>query len=109
MSRADRLYEAEIVPGWMEPLVQRALGYRQAYAKAAHQVPTGDDGLIEPLNDRELDVLGLVAAGRSNQEIADELYLSVNTVKWHARNAYAKLGVSRRTQAVVRARELGLL
>ena len=47
----------------------------------------------------------MFAAGRSNREIADELYLSVNTVKWHARNLYGKLGVHRRALAVARARD----
>jgi LuxR family maltose regulon positive regulatory protein len=51
----------------------------------------------------------LLAERRSNREIADELYLSVNTVKWHARNLYGKLGVERRREAVERARELGIL
>jgi LuxR family maltose regulon positive regulatory protein len=61
------------------------------------------------LTERELALLRLFAVGRSNAETARELYLSVNTVKWHARRLYAKLGVSRRGEAVARARELGLL
>jgi len=64
---------------------------------------------IEPLNDRELQVLRLIAAGLSDRRIAEELYLSINTVKWHNRQLYAKLGVSRRGEAVARAQELGLL
>lgn len=64
---------------------------------------------VEPLNQRERQILGLMAARLSNQQIADELYLSINTVKWHARNLYAKLGVSSRVQAVDRARELHIL
>ena len=64
---------------------------------------------IEPLNDREMQVLRLIAAGLSDRQIAEELYLSVNTVKWHNRQVYGKLGVSRRGQAVARAQELGLL
>jgi LuxR family maltose regulon positive regulatory protein len=50
-----------------------------------------------------------MAARLSNQEIAVELYLSVNTVKWYARNIYSKLGVGNRREAVVKARELGIL
>jgi len=65
--------------------------------------------LIEPLNDRELQILRLIAAGLSDRQIAEELYLSVNTVKWYNRQIYAKLGVGRRGQAVARAQELGLL
>jgi LuxR family maltose regulon positive regulatory protein len=65
--------------------------------------------LIEPLSDRELEVLHLVAQGLSNREIAEQLYLALSTVKGHNRVIYGKLGVQRRTEAVVRARELGLL
>jgi LuxR family maltose regulon positive regulatory protein len=66
-------------------------------------------GLAEPVSERELEVLSLLADGLSNQEIAARLYLSLHTVKAHARNIYAKLGVSSRTQAVARGRALGLL
>jgi LuxR family maltose regulon positive regulatory protein len=65
--------------------------------------------LIEPLSERELEVLHYLAAGLTNQEIADRLYLSLNTVKVHTRNIYGKLGVNHRTQAVARAQELGVL
>ena len=65
--------------------------------------------LIEPLNDRELQILRLLAAGLSDREIAQELYLSINTVKWYNRQIYAKLGVRRRDPAVARALELGIL
>ena len=65
--------------------------------------------LIEPLSDRELEILGLVLSGLKNSEIADELILSVGTVKKHLSNIYGKLGVGSRTQAIARARELGLL
>ena len=67
------------------------------------------EGLVEPLSERELDVLRLLAAGLSNREIAQQLYLSVNTVKTHIRSIYGKLGVHSRMQAVNRARELGLV
>jgi len=65
--------------------------------------------LVEPLSDRELEVLELIAEGLSNPEIAARLYLSPNTVKVHARNIFGKLGVHSRTQALVRAQELRLL
>ena len=65
--------------------------------------------LVESLSDRELEVLNLIAAGRSNQQIAAELVLTVGTVKWHLSNIYSKLGINSRTQAVARARELRLL
>ena len=65
--------------------------------------------LAEPLSARELEVLSLIAEGLNNQQIAARLYLSPHTVKAHARNIYAKLGVSSRTQAAAKGRALGLL
>jgi LuxR family maltose regulon positive regulatory protein len=64
---------------------------------------------IEPLSDRELEVLQLIAQGLSRQEIAAQLVLSLNTVKTHARNIYSKLGVNSQMQAVGKARGLGLI
>jgi len=65
--------------------------------------------LIEPLSEREIEVLQLIAEGLTNQEIADRLFLSLNTVKVHSRNIYSKLDVHNRAQAVIRARTLGIL
>ena len=65
--------------------------------------------LIEALSERELEVLELICAGKSNQEIADELFVALNTVKRHASNLYGKLGVRRRAQAINEARRLGLV
>jgi ATP/maltotriose-dependent transcriptional regulator MalT len=69
----------------------------------------GVAGLVEPLSDRELQVLGLLAAGKSNQQIANELVVVVDTVKKHVGHILDKLGAANRTQAVARARALGLL
>ena len=66
-------------------------------------------GLAEPLTAREAEILRLVAAGMRNQEIADHLFISLSTVKRHIANAYGKLGVSHRTEAIARANELNLL
>ncbi|MBP6016714.1 MAG: hypothetical protein KA586_08335 [Candidatus Promineofilum sp.] len=65
--------------------------------------------MTEPLSDREMDVLRLLAAGLSNQEIADQLIISVGTAKWHAHNIFDKLNVHGRTQAIARAREWQLI
>jgi LuxR family maltose regulon positive regulatory protein len=71
------------------------------------QLPNSE--LIEPLSERELEVLQLIAKGLTNPEIAARLFISLNTVKGHARNIYGKLNVHSRTQAVARAQTLGLL
>ncbi len=65
--------------------------------------------LLEPLSPRELEVLHLMAQGLSNQEMSERLFLALDTVKGHNRKIFGKLAVQRRTEAVARARELGLL
>ena len=64
---------------------------------------------VDPLSDRELEVVKLIEAGLSNTEIAKELFISLDTVKSHTKNINSKLHVHRRTQAVAKAKELGLL
>jgi LuxR family maltose regulon positive regulatory protein len=71
--------------------------------------PPSASPLIEPLTPRELEVLHLLGEGCSNREIAEALVITLNGVKKHTSNIYGKLGVHSRTQAVVRAQELGLL
>jgi LuxR family maltose regulon positive regulatory protein len=71
------------------------------------QAPESD--LIEPLSQRETEVLQLIAQGLSNREIGERLFIALPTVKGHNRRIYGKLQVQRRTEAVARARELGLL
>lgn len=65
--------------------------------------------LIEPLSERELEILRLVATGFSNSQLAEKLIVTVGTIKKHLNNIYGKLGVASRTQAIARGRELGLL
>ena len=65
--------------------------------------------LVEPLSERELEILRLIAAGQSNKEIARTLVIAPGTVKKHTNNIYGKLGVHSRTQALVQAKTLNLL
>jgi LuxR family maltose regulon positive regulatory protein len=65
--------------------------------------------MVEPLSARELEVLHLIAQGCSNGEIGTRLFLALSTVKGHNRNIFGKLQVQSRTEAIARARELGLL
>ena len=108
---ADLLYEVlsqAIEPDYVQQLFanvqvenpeQRSQPSAQAY----------ETEWIEPLSDRELEVLHLIADGLSRQEIAAKLVLSLNTVKTHTRNIYSKLGVHSQLQAVRKAQGLGLL
>ena len=66
-------------------------------------------GLVEALTERELEVLGMLAAGRSNQAVARELVVTIDTVEKHVSHILDKLGTANRTEAVARARELGLI
>jgi LuxR family transcriptional regulator, maltose regulon positive regulatory protein len=92
-------------------------GYLAALARACQPdtAPPGSRaagaaaGLIEPLTGRELEVLRLLAAGRSNQRIAHDLVVALDTVKKHVTHVLGKLGAANRTEAVARARQLGLI
>ena len=79
---------------------------RSAPRDALHARPST---MIEPLSERELEVLRLLAAGKQNREIADELSVALDTVKRHVTHILVKLGAGNRTEATARARELGLL
>jgi LuxR family maltose regulon positive regulatory protein len=96
-----------IDPGYLSALV-RACGQPDTAppgGRAAGAAP----GLIEPLTGRELEVLRLIAAGRSNQRIARELVVALDTVKKHVTHVLGKLGAANRTEALARARQLGLI
>ncbi|MEG0969392.1 MAG: LuxR C-terminal-related transcriptional regulator, partial [Pseudomonas sp.] len=71
--------------------------------------PAPTTATTSDLSAREMSVLKLIAQGCSNQEISEQLFISLHTVKTHASHINGKLGVERRTQAVARAKELGLL
>ncbi len=77
-------------------------------AGASYGQPSKIPHLVEPLSEREREILQLIGHGLSNQEIAQRMILAVSTVKWHLNNIYAKLDAHSRTQALARAKELGL-
>ncbi len=108
---ADRLVEAVQAAARGESVLQPSVA-----AKVVARFAQLDDAprarpqpLVVPLSDRELDVLRLLADGRSNREIATTLFLAEGTVKNHVTNVLAKLGARDRTQAALRARALDLL
>ena len=92
----------QVLPGYVAVLLA-------AFEDQARLSPIGKASLPEPLTEREMDVLRLLAAGLTNREIAEMLVISPETVKRHSASIYSKFGVGNRTQAVSRARELDLL
>ena len=95
-----------IVPGYVATLLA-AFGEQHVSDLPLHSARPSP--LVEPLTEREREVLRLLLEGASNREIAHRLVLSVNTVKRHVYNLCGKLGVQSRTQAIIRARDLDLL
>jgi DNA-binding NarL/FixJ family response regulator len=79
------------------------------FARLSPQRPSSSQPLMEPLSERELDILRLLGQGASNKEIADHLVITVGTVKNHLTSILSKLGVRDRTQAALKARELGII
>jgi LuxR family maltose regulon positive regulatory protein len=110
MPMAQLLSEASS-HGMMPDYIHKLLAVFDAENQGDASEPTllSDQPLVEPLSHRELEVLQLVAHGLSNREIGERLFLALDTVKGHNRRIYGKLQVQRRTEAVARARELGLL
>lgn len=120
VARPERLGRPFLEAGpWLRELLDRRPALRQAHgwlptglvAKPCAEHTAGDalGPMIDPLSDREREVLGRLSQMSSTEEMAVELFLSVNTVKTHLRHIYRKLGVTGRRQAVRRARELHLL
>ena len=94
-------------PGYLAALV-RACGQTDAVPPRRRSA-AAPPGLAEPLTDRELEVLRLIAAGKSNQRIAHDLVVALDTVKKHVTHVLGKLGAANRTEAAARARQLGLI
>jgi LuxR family maltose regulon positive regulatory protein len=108
---ARLLYEAAtrgIMPDYAGKLLAAFPDF-EAIPAAQSKIRNLKSEIVEPLSERELQVLQLIAEGLTNPEIAARLFLSLNTVKVHTRNIYGKLGVNNRTQAVAQARALGIL
>src|SRR5205807_9240523 len=108
---AHLLSEAEAL-GMLPDYTGKLLAVLEADAQKRENtssLPPSAQPLIEPLSRRELEVLHLMAQGLSNQEMCERLFLALDTVKGHNRKIFDKLQVQRRTEAVARARELGLL
>jgi LuxR family maltose regulon positive regulatory protein len=99
--------ERGVSPGYVGKLLT-ALGQGTGPSKEA-SVHGAAGPLLEPLSERELEVLRLLASGISNREIAAKLFVSLDTIKSHLKHIYGKLGVRSRTQAVTQAKELDLI
>jgi LuxR family maltose regulon positive regulatory protein len=99
-----------IAPAYVAKLLAASPGGLGEPVSSEREVkPSPSQPLIEPLSDREKEVLRLMAGGLSNPEIASELFVAVSTIQTHCKNIYGKLGVHRRWDAVRRAQELGLI
>ena len=108
---ARLLYEA-VTRGIAPEYVQRLLAafpIPEPEPEVPPDTQASESDLVEPLSERELEVLQLIAEGLTNPEIASRLFLSLHTVKSHARNIYGKLNVHSRTQAIARSQALGIL
>jgi LuxR family maltose regulon positive regulatory protein len=106
-TRTDPMLAAGVPPGYLRQLMDAI--NQESPIPMARQGGAAAAGLIEPLSVRELEVLELLAAGRANQQIADELVVALDTVKKHVSHILDKLGASNRTEAVTHARDLGLI
>lgn len=93
--------------GLIDPSVTRKVVAE--FARLAPKSPNRNQDLIEPLAEREIEILRLIAQGLSNREIADRIFLAEGTVKNYVTSLLGKIGVRDRTQAALRGRELGLL
>lgn len=108
---ARPLYDAlalDVEPEYVRRLLA-AYPAAQPERVTSAQLRGSESGMVEPLSQREIEVLQLVADGLTNQEIATRLYLSLHTVKVHVRNIFTKLAVKNRAQATTRGRALGIL
>ena len=99
----------------MGPLQKYAIHLLSQFEAEVHTIPPVQEKsssvvtLVDPLSQRELEVLQFIALGKTNQEIAQHLVVARGTIKAHAASIYRKLDATNRTEAVARARQLGIL
>jgi DNA-binding NarL/FixJ family response regulator len=108
---ADKLFEAIRAAARGESFLQPSIAAKvvEEFARMSRYTPESTKYLLEKLSPRELEILRLIAQGSSNREIATRLFISEGTVKNHVTEILGKLGVTDRTQAALKARDLGLL
>ena len=106
--RADHAVARGVPLGCLAPVLG-AFGEKPAAPGAGRGAAAAVPGLVEPLTARELEVLELLAVGAPNPRIAEQLVVSLDTVKKHVSHLLGKLGAANRTAAVTRARQLGLI
>jgi len=104
---ADAIRKVAAGGSMIEPSVARKVVAE--FARLAPATPEAKEDLIEPLSDREIEILKLVSQGLTNKEIANKLFLAEGTVKNYVTSILQKIDARDRTQAAIRARELGLL
>lgn len=111
-----RLFEAIRAAARGETFLQPSVAakvvaeFNRMSAQTVSHVPANPQAeLVEPLSERELEILRLLASGDSNREIANQLYITEGTVKNHVTNILGKLGVRDRTQAALKAKDMGLI
>lgn len=107
---ADKLLEAVRAAARGESVLQPAVATKviSQFSRLANRVPEHQDPLVEPLSEREREVLALIAAGKTNREIAETLFIAYGTVKNHVTSILSKLGVNDRTQAALKGKDLDL-
>ncbi len=108
-ARQGKRYGETCIGDGEHPLHPLACHQAAYTTSGCEEHPQRSQPLVDPLSERELEVLHLIAAGASNEEIAEQLVIAIGTVKRHVSNILGKLTVSNRTQAVARAQAIGLL